>query len=184
MKTALPTLILTALLSGCAASAQPPAAAAGALAPATEACADHDHAGKAAPRPMKRAGMRRHHADGKERLAAGLRSLDLSETQRTAIDKQLDAAREGRRQYRAQRRDLREAFVALDPAARDYAAQSEKLSARAAELARAEMLSRTELKSALGAVLTPEQREQWQAQQKARKDARARPAPRDARPQA
>ena len=187
MKTALTALIVTALLSGCAASAQPPPAVAAPVAPVTVACAcacaDDHHEGKHERRHPRKAGMREHRTDGDGPLAAGLRSLKLSDAQRSAIDPQLDAAREKRRQHQAQRRELHEAFAALDPAARDYAAQSQKLSERAAELARTEMVSRASLKSAVSAQLTPEQRQQWQAQQQARRNDRARPAPLETKPQ-
>lgn len=93
-------------------------------------------------------------------LLGALRQLDLSDAQKASIRQIFESHRASAKAeyagYRAQHR----AFAALDPAAPDYQQQVNGYSDQAAAAARQRTQEQAQLKSAVIAVLTPEQKAQ------------------------
>ena len=86
-----------------------------------------------------------------------LRGLDLSDAQEDAVDDIFMKHHKEQRELFKRGRDLHRAYAALDPQAKDYLSQSNKLADQAASLTRDSLKLRAKVDSELIATLTPEQ---------------------------
>lgn len=95
-------------------------------------------------------------------LGRELRGLDLSDAQQDAIDDISVKHHRERRDLFKRERDLHRSLAALDPQAKDYVAQSDKLAEQAGQIERDQLRLRARVSSELVATLTPEQARQLQ----------------------
>lgn len=92
-----------------------------------------------------------------------LRGLDLSDAQQDAVDDIFVKHHREQRELFKRERGLHRSLAELDPQAKDYVAQSDKLADQAGQIERDQLRLRARVTSELVATLTPEQAKQLQA---------------------
>lgn len=164
MKLSLKLAALAAMLAAAGAHAAPPASGdAGPQRVSVNSPAGPQHMPGLHGGPQ--AGMHRFGRMGMQGtpLVRQLRGLDLSETQRDAIDDIFVKHHKEQRELFKRGRDLRQSFSELSPLAKDYVSQSGKLADQAAKLAHDQIVLRAKVDSEIVATLTPAQAQQLQA---------------------
>ncbi|WP_051278189.1 Spy/CpxP family protein refolding chaperone [Solimonas flava] len=107
-------------------------------------------------------------------LPRELRGLDLSDAQQDAVDEIFVKHHREQRELFKRERDLHRSLATLDPQAKDYVAQSDKLAEQAGQIERDQLRLRARVTAELVATLTPEQAKQLQARRAERAERHAK----------
>ena len=127
-------------------------------------------AGGSCDGPRGAQGMQQGKQNGMQRMA---KDLNLSQEQQTQIQKIRSESRETMRAMRDTMLANRDAMEKLDPTAKDYMAQVDKLAAEKGAIVEGMTQEHARVRAEMAAILTPEQRIKADALRKERKAKRA-----------